>query len=363
MNLRAAKPTLGQSLSGRDNALNFVRLVLASLVILDHAPSDGARPFESIGGIGLGMWAVGGFFAISGYLIAGSRVRLDFLAFLWRRIIRIFPAFWVCLIAVAFFFAPASTLLTGRTWHFESALSYVFANAGLVITQWTVEDTFPPGAFRSWNGSLWTLAYEFAAYLCVGLILTFAVVKRHSTAWFAALLGIASASLWCIVSVWPHLPQAITDIPGHTGYVLMVDTLQLATYFLAGSLAWSLRNTVSVSWAWLTIALIGTVVVCLFGLAQFLAAPFLAYIVLSLGALLPIRLGSVNDISYGVYIYGMPVQRMLIFAWGTTGGPFLNALLALIIVIPIAYLSWKFIEKPALNYARLLDGVLEKSRS
>ena len=46
--------------------------------------------------------AVVGFFGISGYLITGSAERSRPLRYLWQRFLRIFPAFWVCLVVTAF---------------------------------------------------------------------------------------------------------------------------------------------------------------------------------------------------------------------------------------------------------------------
>ena len=103
---------LGARLDGRDNALNFLRLVLASAVIVGHAyplGGHGASRIEGLSGL-----AVDGFFALSGFLIAGSRMRLPMHDFLLRRCLRILPGFWACLVVTAFVFAPLSSLFVGR---------------------------------------------------------------------------------------------------------------------------------------------------------------------------------------------------------------------------------------------------------
>jgi peptidoglycan/LPS O-acetylase OafA/YrhL len=75
----------------------------------------------------------------------------------------------------------------------------------------------------------------------------------------------------------------------------------------------------------------------------------LAYLMLWLGARLPVRIGSRNDISYGVYIYGCPVQQALIM-WGFASlGWFGFAVLGLAATIPIAALSWWLVERPSLR--------------
>ena len=68
--------SLGERLASRANALNAVRLCLALVVVVSHAPAmAGLGSMPSVVGVPLGSWAVGAFFCISGYLIPTSRVR------------------------------------------------------------------------------------------------------------------------------------------------------------------------------------------------------------------------------------------------------------------------------------------------
>ena len=62
-----------------------------------------------------------------------------------------------------------------------------------------------------------------------------------------------------------------------------------------------------------------------------------------------------GDISYGVYIYAWPVQQLV---WTPGQSGYANAALATLIVIPVAYLSWRLVEKPALNLRRIFNRKL-----
>ncbi|KAB1639193.1 acyltransferase family protein [Pseudoclavibacter terrae] len=62
----------------------------------------------------IGGWAVYAFFALSGYLIAGSRMRHGFGAYIAHRVLRIFLAFWAVLLGTAFVLAPLSSALSGQ---------------------------------------------------------------------------------------------------------------------------------------------------------------------------------------------------------------------------------------------------------
>ncbi len=156
-----------QKLEGRHNALNSLRLVLASAVIVSHAwPLGGHGGDPSLGGMTLGHWAVGGFFCISGYLIAASRSRLTFREFVRRRLARIMPGYWVCLVTTAFIIAPLGAYAAGESWVFRDAVRYVGSNAYLWINQWSIAQTLQGVPYPGpWNGSLWTLSFEFLAYL------------------------------------------------------------------------------------------------------------------------------------------------------------------------------------------------------
>lgn len=354
MNLRTANRTLGQSLSGRDNALNFVRLCLAALVIVAHAHIGGFEIPAVIGN--LGAVAVAGFFAISGFLIAGSRVRGRLSGFIWRRALRIFPAFWVCLLVVAFVFAPIVSAIVGDPYSLPSALSYVVNNSLLWIWQPEIEGTLTTAPYGgTWNGSLWTLFYEFCAYLGAAVLFTFGMIKRNSTPVLGVLLA---ASL--------ILDLVAAEQLGVTTKVYL-NMIRLGSYFLAGMFVWSLRDKLPVSHA---LGFVSLFMVAAFYLATEETVPFsfaalpLAYLVLWLGAALPTRIGATNDYSYGIYIYGAPIQQSLSVT-GVSGvtGLVGSILITLFLATAIAAASWHLVEKPALKYARILDGAPEKFRS
>ena len=83
-----------RDLGSRDSALNLLRLVLAFMVLYSHADilaGTGGGDFAAAGRH-LGSWGVVGFFAISGFLITGSRMRADASTYLINRVTRVFPA-------------------------------------------------------------------------------------------------------------------------------------------------------------------------------------------------------------------------------------------------------------------------------
>ncbi len=331
-------PSLDVALSGR-NALGAVRLALAALVVVGHSwPLGGyaPSPLERMADV-----AVNGFFALSGYLITTSRMRSDIGRYLRRRAQRIFPAFWVSLAVVAFVFAPLGALLNGRGWDPGESLSFVTSNALLMMNQWHVGATLSgapqPG---TWNGSLWTLMYEFAAYLACGALLGIGWARRH--------LLLTSGAL---VVALPALAWVLGDLAG-SGRVI-TNGLRLGGFFAAGMLAYALRRRLRPSTPVAT-ACAGAVLLLATageGVLHLLGPLPLAYLLLHVGATWRTTLGAHADHSYGLYVYAWPVQQLL----GMLG---LGALLpvwgfgvaSLLLTLPLAALSWHLVEKPAMRW-------------
>lgn len=332
--------SLADRLSDRNNALNLVRLFLASAVIFGHAfPVTGAAASQWEG---VSRVAVDGFFIVSGYLIAGSRSRTKFLPYLWRRALRIFPAFWVVLIVTALVFGPLAAMEEGASYSIQSAASYVATNAGLYINQWGIDNTLRHVPYPdAWNGSLWTLNYEFLGYLAIGVLLGAAVVRRHA--------ALVLMTLLVVVILLNPLAEGPLDVT--TNYYL--NGLRLASYFLAGSAAWALRHHWHVRKYQVFAAGLAYVLLVLLDSHMTWGQVPLAVVVLGIGSARYTGWATTNDISYGIYIYAFPVQQMLILQGTAHYGPLINALLTLLITSGFAYLSWRFVEHPALRLKNL----------
>lgn len=81
------------------NNFNFLRLLFASMVVFSHAYALLGHEEPTLWGRSLGNLAVHGFFAISGYLICQSYVRVPhFFSFAVNRFLRIAPALVVALL-------------------------------------------------------------------------------------------------------------------------------------------------------------------------------------------------------------------------------------------------------------------------
>jgi peptidoglycan/LPS O-acetylase OafA/YrhL len=150
------------------NNAGVVRLVLASCVIIGHAPEmvDGNRHHEPMTmlfhTLSLGEMAVDGFFLLSGYLVTSSLLRSTSLSsYFFKRIMRIYPGFWLASLLVTFGLGIAIDTPPGPGLHFPLRM--------LMLVE-------PPPfslAFlhcHALNGSMWTLAYEMRCYVFIALL-------------------------------------------------------------------------------------------------------------------------------------------------------------------------------------------------
>jgi peptidoglycan/LPS O-acetylase OafA/YrhL len=341
------RSSLAEAFDPRKNSLNAIRLVLAVLVIVSHSwPIGGYGTDPQLGDQTLGNWAVVGFFAISGYLITASRLHSRTLFdYLWRRVLRIYPAFVVVLLVVAFGFAPAVVSITGDgSWAPGDGFEYVLQNFALLIRQYGVGDSLNSVPLpHAWNGSLWTLFYEFCCYVAIGLAVS--VLPRR---WLPAACASALALCACITFLVAAENVTLAQ-PIELG-------ARLGSYFAGGALLYFGREKVVMSPV-LAAAAIGIIAVtAALGVSRAFAALPVAYLMMWLGVVLPMsKLGSKNDISYGVYIYAFPVQQALTYAFaGSTAGPAVFVFFSIASTVPLAWLSWIFIEKPAMRLKSVL---------
>ena len=334
----------------RDNSLNLVRLVLALLVLVSHSYAiTGNYPEPTWDGKTLGTWAEFGFFALSGFLITGSRVGSTFGPYLMRRIARIYPGFLACLVVTVVVFAPVAywkqhgglgDYLTTADW----PGNYVINNVTLKAFGGTVAGTLGDAPFPGiWNGSLWTLYYEFACYLIVGLLLSLPFVRR----WPLLLAPVFVGSVAFLAN-----PEWTTTYFG--GHLDIVFLAPLLPFFLGGSVVWLLRDVIPLRWyvALPSAGLFAAAVAWRPEWGGQAAAPLLAIVLLWLGQVLPSpRWVRRNDVSYGAYVYAFPVQQLVIVI-GIGTSPFTNMITATVGTAVFAAASWFWVERPAMRSIR-----------
>lgn len=338
---------LGQLAHGRDNNLNLIRMVAATAVLVSHAwpltlgPSA-IEPLNVSLGHSLGRIAVYVFFVISGFLITASFERSETLfRFVAARVMRLMPGLIVSLLFVAFVLGLAVTRLPASAYLASpDTWGFLVSNTLLVSPQYSLPGVFEDNPFPSVEGSIWTLFYEVACYGLVFLLGIGAMLRPRRLGLFVC--GYATL---CAV-----LLASGVDMP----YKLH-RMAQLSLPFVIGMGAWAWRDRLPLSGAtaialWVAAILLGDTP---FAYVSFLLA--VAYATFWL-AYVPggwIRgYNRVGDYSYGVYIYAIPLQGLVVMLFGATS-IWLHVALAFPITLLAAVLSWRLIEEPSL---KLLKG-------
>ncbi|WP_167758726.1 acyltransferase family protein [Zemynaea arenosa] len=347
--------------AGRNNHFHLIRLVLASLVIVAHSPEliDGDRSREVLtqifGTLSCGELAVDGFFLVSGYLITQSWYACpSALAYLRNRVLRIYPGFVVASLLCIFVVGPLATGSSARA----VDMSWWAVLRDLLVLRPPVA----PGAFAGTpypvvNGSLWTIALEFGCYMGVlGLGLSGLLQRRR------VLVGLALALFALYV-----LQRCVhVDVPG---YWKVQGAIRVGFCFAVGALFYTYRAALPYERRLALGALAGLLAGLTWApgveLAVALCGGYLLFFVAFMRA--PARAGAAAargwpDISYGVYLYGWPVQKLLILWFaGITPGVLIAASLAGSLVL--GFLSWHLVEKPFISLkSRAARGALPAPR-
>lgn len=346
----AASASLTRADAAHENSFDLLRLLLATMVVYTHSYAIGGFGQEGFlrfnhGQSLAGVFAVLGFFGLSGFLVGESFQRHPRAwPFLRRRLRRILPGYWVCLLVTAFVLAPVIHWgLHGTVGDFPwtgpgGAFAYVWRNALLYVNQWDIRSIVEGRRFTdSLNGSLWSLFPEVCCYLVLATVGLCGVLSRR------ALLAVLLVVLFTfhVIGLLPN--PGVRVIPA----TLQVTGLTpFALAFAVGTAGCAFRAHLPTGWPnTIFLGLVLFALVRLGGLA--IAAPVLFPVfLLSLGTSFTLRLK--HDFSYGLYIYAFPVQQALsVFAWTrhSVAEFFLLSCGASLIA---AALSWFLVERPFL---------------
>lgn len=283
------------------------------------------------------------FFAISGYLITISLLHSRGLPdYFFKRIIRVFPALWVVI---------GITMLGGYFLAHKSAATYFTdptvvkysLNAVLRLHPF-IDGVFEHNPFKQYiNGSLWTVPYEFLMYV---ILSAFYFLRHNKVALrlaMCALLGVLVP-----LQIWHHYI-----------YIRYLElsyeqTIFFALFFFGGALlalfdlpSERMRNVIV---AVITLALVTTMLVGDYEAAQFVLLPPL---VIYLGTLRYRALGwvrRIGDLSYGIYIWGFPVQQLTWYLLHPSQVEM--TLISIPVTYVLAYTSWHLLEKKVLRLKR-----------
>lgn len=344
----------------RNNAIGFLRWLMAFMVIFSHAgPIAGFYGGKDLGTQwsteqSLGGVAVCGFFFLSGFLITRSKMgRTTTPRFFWHRLMRIFPGWFLALLITAFAFAPLAYLRETGSWDgfwtatYESPLTYFSNNFTLVVSQiniagmGTSTPLYEGHGILDWNGSAWTLAFEFGAYILVGALGVFGALSNKIVG------GIVAGAIIALAMIqW----LGLGDLAGLFGIFADYRVLLLMAPFAWGMLFCFFKDSIPIDdrlgvaailIAGYTYARGGWLVV-----GQYAFCYALIWFAVRVKALN--RWDKYGDFSYGIYIIGWPLMWFATYFNLQDYGWIVYHAVVIVGVHVYAFLSWHYIERPAM---------------
>lgn len=340
--------------ASHDNNFDLIRLFAATQVLAIHVVEHmGGDVHNFVRDLADRFPGVPIFFAISGFLISQSFERSKGVPdYFFRRCLRIYPALYACL---AF---TVLTILAVRYMPFVQMLSrefmlWVFGQ--LTILQMMRTPLLYDYGTGNPNGSLWTIPIELQFYCLVPLLYVGLSRVRYAT---GALILLTVALIG--VNIYRFTPHIDTSTSRYA-VLLRNNVLPYLYMFLVGML-WQrkfelLRPLVEGKfWIWLPLYLAVSYATPALGFSSmtnsitFVDVFVLSGLVMSAAFTargLSKRVLHSNDISYGMYIYHMPIVNLLIYVG--VRSLVTNAAIVFGATILLSALSWFYIEKPALS--------------
>lgn len=198
------------------------------------------------------------------------------------------------------------------------------------------------------NSQLWTIPLELGCYIAIGAI---AVLGGRKRLWVAPAAALAATIAYPVMQAVKH--QALLVDSRMSGLLIVACFLWGVTFYqhrdkVLGSI-WSGVITLALGMILMSLLIGGGIFGC--------AAPiFLAHATAVFGCLnpKPSKFSGFADYSYGLYLYGFPMQQVLVhFSW-LPREPVTNFVLAVALAGAMAAISWEYIEKPALELRPML---------
>jgi peptidoglycan/LPS O-acetylase OafA/YrhL len=318
------------------------------------------------------------FFVLSGFVLEQSFCRMfndgrayPLARYAVARIGRLLPVFWIAIIvgAAAHWLAAAVPLGGMGSWYYAVAGNSAPTIDGIAHNVVTFS--------KGYNGALWSVQVEFWMIVILP-VMVFA--GRFTSTWAALLIAIALCLLGRLM-IWPALSGSdfafvtylyafwlgltlnkLVFAIGRHSRILCNGPLAAISFLM---MLWLLRKTAS--------GLdFGTKLIC----DGPLSVPIIAWASVE-GRSIPARILTwrplvwVGDVSYSFYAYGTPMLVIIaVFIvpllpawavytpWSATAITMICAAAATIVLLPLATLSYRFIERPGIRAAARISEIM-----
>lgn len=319
-----------------DNSSLLVRYILAASVFYSHMFAIYGLPEPSLlwGIHSLGWYAVNCFFLLSGILVSQSFHKNNIRIYFISRFLRVLPAY---ILAVTFSICLALIFVKPMTIGVLFKSIYLFFSNFLPISKNTL------GISGAWiysslpgelNMSLWTIPYEVFCYVfIIPLFLTKKNIKIKIIIFF--------------ISVFFLFRLGVLNEGFHK------DLFRVFLYFIIGMCTYRflfLGNTIKLDSFIVTFCSILLYFVDV-NILELLLNILIVFLVLLASFYFTNFLNLNKDMSYGIYLYAFPISQMMTVLIENI---YYGMLLASMILVITSYFSYVVIEKPCLNFKKII---------
>jgi len=340
----------------RVNNFDLIRIITATLVLINHSLTHLELHTPAAYTVIQQFPRVPMFFVMSGYLLSASFERNgDLKNYFTNRLLRIYPGLWACLILTVILFAT----IGGVNFFNGEAIPWFITQMIGVIWTPSFLDNF---GYGSYNGSLWTIVVELQFYLALPVIYFLSTLfsdrfiknKKTGNLYFYILFGLTLLLAIVLKLYFNDGNPAQSPMEKSIRYSILPH----AYIFMCGILLqrWKIykSNLVHGKGLYWCLAYLAYVYLVppsdMKNLAQMIIlAPCTIAIAYSLPGIATKYLKD-RDLSYGVFMYhGMLLTILVEF---NMIGSYWYLLFVLVASYILAYLSYTFVETPAMSLAK-----------
>jgi len=315
--------TVGQ----KSENLHLMRFVAAIMVIISHSflistGSDAGEWFVTLthNQLTMGGFAVSVFFLCGGYLIAMSvEKNKTAMKYFSARVLRLFPPLIFSTVLTIFLGGFISEW--GQKAYYSSVDTWRYLQNIIFMRVYDLPGVFVGNPYGTTvNGSLWTLPVEFICYVFCFIAYKFSFFKKK---------------------IYPiSIPIVLAGAYGvyWIGYLnpMYRELIRPVLLFYIGMGYWVYREHITLNIRNFLIAVVGCIVLFVFGQGQAAMLLCFPYIMMcmwfGMKQCSP-KLGKWGNYSYGIYLWGFPAQQLVMYFYPEYK---MNYLLNIICSIPIA---------------------------
>jgi peptidoglycan/LPS O-acetylase OafA/YrhL len=343
---------------GRLNNFDFIRFILASLVMFSHVYllSFGQRDFIyklTNNELDIGDICVGCFFIISGFFITQSFEKYNNIRKYYKaRFCRIYPGLITVVIFTTFIMGPIISIEPIKKYLLSlETYKYMISRLVPIYGTHTLPGVFINNVSTAINGSLWSISPEIWCYIGISILGILNILKIR-------LLILFTWNILIVVIIiinYLNLPDLSTI------YYIIYKFIMVVAFFLSGSLFYLYRDIIDLNIRNNFLSLLILLVLIYFEfyiLSILLITPYLLFCFAYSKKIRIYNFAKYGDFSYGIYIYGFFIQQTIVnykLKFNIRLNFFIEFLIPYIITILFAILSWNLIEKHFIKH-RLSDA-------